>query len=249
MPEPPPGFAATGDVARLIARREHLEELVTLGLQEPAEWTRRLAGGSSGSGRGPTAVVELPSGATRLRLKQMRRGGTLAALWRERYLGVSRLLGNLTLPDEAVLRGIATPAPVALLLQPGPPGFFRAWIAFENLDRAEDLCSVLLSERPPRPHEYTALAELVRRLHERGIEHRDLNLGNLLLERRQEEGARAWVVDLDRARLHAGPVPPRRRRAVLERLLRSYFKEVGADSPTGEGFVRFMSQAARGDEA
>ncbi len=73
-----------------------------------------------------------------------------------------------------------------------------------------------------------AAGRLVRLLHRRGIEHKDLNLKNILLsfavigsERGTGHDPRAMILDLDRARLHAAAVPERIRRKMLTRFWRS----------------------------
>jgi hypothetical protein len=67
----------------------------------------------------------------------------------------------------------------------------------------------------------------VRRMHDLGIDHRDLNAGNLLV-RGAGAGAEAFVVDLDRARLSPEPLAFALRRRTLRRLERSWVKLHGA---------------------
>jgi 3-deoxy-D-manno-octulosonic acid kinase len=227
----PPGYAAVGDPgSRLIASREHLEALERAGLSRRDGWQALLADGDARRGRGATTRVELPNGSC-LRLKQLRRGGVAAALWRERFIGKGRLVRNVTVPLEALLRGIATAVPVALLMVPGPPGLFRGWMAFEELEDVRDLATCLSGPAPPGTDELAHVARLVRAMHDAGLEHRDLNLGNLLL-RRADGAAQAFVIDLDGARLHAGPLPFRLRQRALRRLVRSHAKIV---DPTAGG--------------
>ena len=78
------------DAETWIVAARHRAALERAGLLTLGSWQARLAGGRS-AGRGRTARVELGDG-TWLRLKQMRRGGRLAGLWRERYLGSRRFL-------------------------------------------------------------------------------------------------------------------------------------------------------------
>ena len=66
-------------------------------------------------------------------------------------------------------------------------------------------------------------------MHDAGVEHRDLNLGNLLV-RAGSTGIEAFVLDLDAARIHARPLGPRARRLALRRLERSYVKARRAES-------------------
>ena len=65
-------------------------------------------------------------------------------------------------------------------------------------------------------------------MHDRGLAHRDLNLGNLLI--RRGTAPQAFVIDLDRARLHVGPLGFHPRQRALRRLERSYVKSCVAGS-------------------
>jgi hypothetical protein len=128
---------------------------------------------------------------------------------------------------------VATAAPVALLLREGPTGLFEAWLATEEIEGARDLLTRLAAmPTPARESLLNAMAE-VRRAHEAGLDHRDLNLGNVLV--RGLDDGEAFLVDLDRARLRSRPLPFRARRSALRRIQRSYEKRFGADGPLGEG--------------
>jgi len=165
-------------------------------------------------------------------LKRMRRGGFLRFVWRDRFSGARRLLANLTTPVEARRRGIPTAAPVALLLRRGPPGFYRAWMALEEIEGASDLRARFSTVPPAAVTEMSAVLACVRRMHDAGIEHRDLNVGNLLI-RAGERVPEVFVVDLDRVVLHDGPVSFRRRQSALRRLERSWVKTFGDAGPAG----------------
>ncbi len=155
------------------------------------------------------------------RIKRLCRGGWTASLWRDRFAGQRRLLDNLRVPVEAARRDVPTAAPMALLIEHAIAGLYRAWLAVEELD-ATDLRTRLVAGQPPSPGELRAVLQVVRRMHDRGVEHRDLNLGNLLVRRGPEP--RAFVIDLDRARLHRRPLGFRARLRALRRLERSYVK-------------------------
>jgi 3-deoxy-D-manno-octulosonic acid kinase len=67
-----------------------------------------------------------------------------------------------------------------------------------------------------------AVGGLVGRAHRAGLDHPDLNVGNLFLEP-ADPGWRAWLLDLDRATI--GPPSPDSTRRNLARLVRSLEKE------------------------
>jgi 3-deoxy-D-manno-octulosonic acid kinase len=210
--------------ATLVAEAARAAALVRAGLADPAGWEARLpARGRPGSGRGGSVALEL-AGVGPVRLKALRRGGLARRLWSERHAGRGRLLANLALPLEARARGIPTPAPVALLTVEGPPGLHRGWLAVEEIPGAVDLATRFAAGPPPEREELAVVIALVRRMHDRGLEHRDLNLGNLLLRQAPGGASEGFVIDLDRARLRSAPLGAGRRRRGLRRLERSCLK-------------------------
>ncbi len=238
------GFVEVGGPLgrRLLVRTDRREEMVAAGLLDPARWEAGL--GEGGPGRGRAGLLTLPGGA--VWGKRMRRGGAVGRLWRDRFAGRDRLVQNVTVAAEAVARGVSTAAPVALLTEEGPPGLFRGWLATEWLEGARDLAT-LLGERAVGPTEVAAALAAVRAMHDAGVEHPDLNLGNLLL-RLAPAGAQAFVIDLDRARLRRRSLSPARRQAALRRLERSHAKMFGTAGPFGgDGALWYEGYA--GDDA
>lgn len=229
----PEGFVLDRDGRDvLVARQDSLDDLRRLGLGRALRFEELVRAAPVGSGRGRTARIEVSPGR-RWVLKRMRRGGLLRVFWRERFRGTGRLLANLTTPIEAERRGIRTARPVALLVRGGPPGLHRAWMATEEIEGAEDL-RARFSADPSRPRaEMPVVLAFVRGMHDAGIDHRDLNLGNLLIHE-DERGPRVFVVDLDRALLTRTPVSFARRQRALRRLERSWAKTLGRDGPAGE---------------
>lgn len=217
-----------GEGRRLLVTADRRAAVLAAGLSDPGAWEFRLAGG--GSGRGAAGRLVLPDGGEVV-LKRMRRGGGLGSLWRDRFPGRGRLVRNVTVAREAVERGVPTPRVVALLTEEGPPGLFRGWLASERVEGAIDLAELLRSGRAGEADLAAALAA-ARALHDAGIEHADLNLGNLLV-RPGGSGPEGFVVDLDRARLRRGGLSSRARQAALRRLERSHAKLFGAPAPFG----------------
>ncbi len=140
-----------------------------------------------------------------------------------------------------------TPLPLALLLHRVAGGLYEAWLGVEEVEGAADLLSKLSAGEASRD-DIAAAMRSVRKMHDEGVEHRDLNLGNLLL--RVVEGApEGWVVDLDRARLHDAPLGTPLRRAGLERLQRSWLKYVGSPPVGGFDSTILRELYAGGDDA
>ncbi len=160
-----------------------------LGLTDQSRWNASIEAGTR-AGRGKIAHIE--DAGRHLTLKQLRRGGLAARLWRDRFAARDRLIRNLSLPRAARQRGVATPAALALLVVGGPPGLWRGWLATETVVGGRDLGGLLLADGI-RDRDWRAALDAVRGLHDAGFEHPDLNLGNLLLD----PAGRAWILDLD----------------------------------------------------
>jgi len=222
MPAPPTGFSLREQPWGILIVADRLrDEFLAEGLEEPGRWQARIGPqADAASGRGATARITL-AGGTSVILKKMRRGGWAGRLWRDRYVGKQRLLDNLRAPVEAAARGIPTAAPVALALAPGTGLLYQGWLAVEEIPGARDLAAIYRRGSVPPEPVLRAAAALVRRMHDAGLEHRDLNLGNLLARESGGEEPEAFVIDLDRARFQAGPLPFRPRQRALRRLERS----------------------------
>ncbi len=226
-PRLPSGYRVVNRGACCFIVDGELEEPLTqAGLDRIAGWVERLNATGGGPSRGKTARLSIAGQV--FRLKQLRRGGAFGRLWCDRFPGRRRLLRNLRLSAEARRRGVSTPRAVALLLVQGPPGLHRGWLALEEVDGAEDLASRFNSERPPTISELSAVMHVVKAMHDAGIEHRDLNLGNLLIRASGIE-PQAFVIDLDGARSYSQALGFERRQRSLRRLERSYVKWVDTE--------------------
>lgn len=233
-PEPPGGFVLRpeGDGALYVSKP--LEEaLCSHGLAGWAGWDRLLAAGETATGRGATAVVSAASGPA-WRLKRMRRGGYAARIWRDRYASADRLVETLAASVEVLARGVATARPVALILESGHGGLVRGAMAFEEIAGSEDLARRVVSGRVTR-EDLTAAVGIVRTMHDRGIAHPDLNLGNVLLRSAAGGSPEVFVIDLDRASFTEGPLDFQARQAAVRRLERSCAKLTGEPGPLGAG--------------
>jgi hypothetical protein len=101
---------------------------------------------------------------------------------------------------------------------------YQGWLALDEIPGGADLRSRFVSGPEPDREELAACLGLVRRMHDAGVEHRDLNLGNLLLRSGPGGEPQPFVLDLDKARLHAEPLGRRARQRALRRLERSLVK-------------------------
>jgi 3-deoxy-D-manno-octulosonic acid kinase len=189
-------------------------------------------------GRGPVVVVPRPDRpgreGERWVVRHYHRGGAVARALSDRYLrvGTPRPFIELRLLAAMHERGVPAPEPVGAAVYTAG-AFYRGDLVTVWVPDSTDLATILFGPlagaggwtpngagHDPRLAAMSEAGRLVRRLHDRGVEHRDLNLKNVLLDRSQA-GPRALILDLDRARLHEGKVPERARRAMVSRFWRS----------------------------
>lgn len=225
---PPAGYRrwrqAPHDVVALEsvanATREAIEEAGSLHAWASSASERRLAGG-----RGPAWRVVL--GGFPAAVRHYRRGGWMAPVLGDRYLDAPpRPFRELAVSETLRGRGVATPRVLVAAATRAGIGY-RADLATEWLGPGHDLAALLRAGTYPAAERHAALVAAGRevgRAHAAGLDHPDLQLGNLFL-RPPPEAWRAWLLDLDRARIRPAPSAARAE-ANLARLERSLAKAV-----------------------
>ena len=225
----PAGYslAREGNRFRVIraGREADLAGLMTTPLAE----LRRAPGAlpAPGGRAAPVSVpVPGPGDGGRVLVRPYSHGGLLGRMRGRTFLGPERALRELSVSDAAERLGLPVPAPLGLTLERRGAGRWRMEAWLEWIPGATAL-SAALRDSALSPEDRTglvrAVADAVRRAHDAGLAHFDLNSRNVLV--RRESGTwRTWIVDLDRARI----VPRMERRARegrIARLLRSLAKE------------------------
>ena len=142
------------------------------------------------------------------------RGGSIAPILGDRYARiVSRSFRELEVTTAARMKGVPTPIVVAAA-EYVAAAFLRFDIVLQYIEDSRDLAAAIFED----PHSAEVAAHAIRAAVAGGLVHTDLNLKNILVA-----GEKAWIIDLDRARLE--PMPNRSAAlAMRERLLRSLRK-------------------------
>jgi 3-deoxy-D-manno-octulosonic acid kinase len=183
--------------------------------------------------RGRGAVYSVPAPGGRWVIRPYRRGGAVARpILGDRYvrLGLARPFVEAAASVEATRRGIPTPRVLAGLVYPAGP-FYRADLVTEYIGGAANLADALWAG-PPSPflsrrRALRAAGLLLASMARAGVEHVDLNAGNILL-RQEGENLTAMLLDLDRCLLKPeGAASFSRMLARLERSLRKLGERAG----------------------
>lgn len=203
----------------LVAHASLLDALLAAGALRglpPQAWGEHLF--DVGGGRLPLSGIRVPGHAQVLLVKSIRRGGVLGPLLGGR-LPLARIAREIALSREFAGLGIPTPRVLAARIEASHlPGVARRVDSVMEWVDGVDLATWLI-RRPPRAVQRQVLARagvVVARMHAAGIDHQDLNLRNLLVDR----GGQVHLLDLGDSRRTARD----RRAANLARLYRSVVK-------------------------
>lgn len=165
-------------------------------------------------------------------LRRCLRGGMAARVVRDRYLWLgeerTRSFEELRLLGELRRRELPVPAPVAACYQRGLLSY-RAALITERLAGVQSL-SVMLADRRMDEARWSTVGRCLRRFHDAGVQHADLNADNIMLG----EPGSVWVLDFDRGRLRE---PGAWRERVLDRLARSIAKRRPGATDWQAGFA------------
>jgi 3-deoxy-D-manno-octulosonic acid kinase len=177
-------------------------------------------------GRGSISFIRL--GDDRLVLRRYLRGGLAAKLSQDRYLWSgeprTRPFSELRLLGRLAELGLPVPAPVAARYRRGLLTYTGELVT-RLLPDTESLAARWTAGRDSRD-DWERAGRCIRRFHEAGVQHADLNANNIMLGR---DGG-VWLLDFDRGRLRE-PGPWRER--VLARLARS-LEKIGTAAGRGD---------------
>lgn len=208
-------MVAAEDVAEAV--RAALEAAPSL-----AAWARAHEERSRPGGRGTVHVTRLAN--RRALVRHARRGGWMRPLGDRYFDRPPRPFRELAVSVRLRAHGVSTPEVLAALVVPARPGY-RADLATVWIEPGHDLRALLAASTYPAEARRAGLAASGRevgRAHRAGLDHPDLNVGNLFLQP-ADPGWRAWLLDLDRATI--GPPSPETARRNVARLVRSLEKE------------------------
>ncbi|MCP4006957.1 MAG: hypothetical protein GY725_22485 [bacterium] len=247
--EVPPGYVVhrVADVWLILDRNE-TPDLMRLRLADPAVRKTLFARGPR-RGRGTTPSVALRHDL-RVVLRRYRHGGLLGWLTGSLYVGTSRAAEELSVTAAAEALDAPVPHALCVVLWPVFGPFWSAMIGTREEPNASELLGVLHSLKDVKARRIliAEVADAVRRLHDAGVDHRDLQLRNLLVVP-NSGGRRIVAVDLDKAVFHgSGGLSSSVRANNLGRLHRSAVKNGLAGSRIGpRELAIFASAYTRGD--
>jgi 3-deoxy-D-manno-octulosonic acid kinase len=181
-------------------------------------WQQQNAVVGSAQGRGTTWFVQTQKSQAALR--HYHRGGLFGKLISDSYWfsgwDKTRSYAEFLLLKQLADSGVNVPKPIAA--RATKSGItYKADLLSEKIANAEDLVGILQKEALP-PETYQAIGAEIAKMHKAQVNHTDLNIHNILLDR---EG-KVWIIDFDKCFQQQGTDW---QQSNLDRLLRSFFKE------------------------
>ncbi|MEQ5800496.1 3-deoxy-D-manno-octulosonic acid kinase [Halomonas sp. H10-9-1] len=193
---------------------------------DPGWWQAQGRITGQAPGRGASLFLNAGNGEEWV-LRPYRRGGLMARLSEARYLWTglerTRAFRELRLTVDLHARGLPVPRPVAADVSHHGLTYSAALITV-RIPGARALAS-LLENGEADDDLLQRVGATIRRFHDVGLDHVDLNARNLLVD----EGGKVWLIDLDRCRLRPDGAWKERN---LERLERSLVKFGAPDAMT-----------------
>ena len=163
---------------------------------DPEYWRRHDAIEGSARGRGTTWFIR--AGDSGFVLRHYRRGGLVAKISKDRYWWRSdaetRSFAEWYLTYHLHRAGLPVPTPIAArYVRRGL--FYRADLITQRIEDSEPLARALL-EGPLPLTQWIEIGRCIRRFHDAGVHHADLNAHNILLTPKQ-----VYLIDFDRGEL------------------------------------------------
>lgn len=154
-------------------------------------------------------------------LRHYYRGGLVGKFNRDRFareaIITSRAMAEFALLLQLRELDLPVPQPIAARYQRASFWGYRADILVAVIADAQDLFKVLC-QRQLTPAQWCLVGATIRRLHQCGVYHSDLNCHNLMLD----NADKVWIVDFDKCGFRSAG---QWQQANLQRLLRSLLKE------------------------
>ncbi len=156
-------------------------------------------------------------------LREYRRGGLIARLSEASYLFLResdvRAFAEFRLLNVLADQGLPVPKPVAARYQRKSPFLYCASIIIERIADSVPLADRFLSMELGLWHR---LGRVLRRFHDAGVMHADLNCYNILVQ-----GDDFYLIDFDKSRIRGESGAARWKKSTLDRLYRSLKKVAG----------------------
>ena len=157
-------------------------------------WAQRSSIVGFAEGRGTTFFIQHQGRDFVLRHYQ--RGGLVSKISKDKYIWLglrfTRPWREWALLEKMIEKGLPVPIPAAMKVE-RKGLLYTADIMMHRIPNSRTLMQILMADKLTEGY-WIAIGSVIRRFHEDGIYHADLNANNILLD----EGGRCFLIDFDR---------------------------------------------------
>ncbi len=184
----------------VILADSYRDKLLEAGIADPDVMIKQASPVETPGGRGK--VYSISPGGVKLVIRHYEHGGFFRKVLGDLFLGAWRPLKELALTRRAFSMGLPVPESIAVCMKKQLGIFTRSWFISKEIRGAVEI-AVLFAGTGMEPVSEKrkllyAVAGAIRVMHDRGLYHNDLNLGNILA-RKKDEGYEVFIVDLDKS--------------------------------------------------
>lgn len=169
-------------------------------LFDPGYWQEQGALAGEAVGRGSAWFLDTPFGSAVLR--EYLRGGLPARISRDRYVftgwAETRPVAEFRILEQLSGEGLPVPEPLAALVRRRGL-LYTGSLLMRKISGALPLADLMV-KRSERPRLWQQTGRCIRRFHDHGVVHADLNARNILVDLED----RIYLIDFDRARIAPG---------------------------------------------
>jgi 3-deoxy-D-manno-octulosonic acid kinase len=174
------------------------DEAPTVDWFNPEYWQAQHKITGTNTGRGITYFIQEHD--LKMVLRRYLRGGLIAKLITQSFwftgLTRTRVYQEIALLNYMRSCDLPVPRPIAGLITRHFGVYYRNAILIERIADAQDLHAYLLQQSLPLKI-WTALGHTIARMHLAGVDHHDLNIENILLDKQEK----LWLIDFDKCDL------------------------------------------------
>lgn len=204
---------------------EHLDWLRIFDASNPENW--QGANGFVRGGRGGIVKISFQN-HLKMVVKPLYRGGIIQLVNKSRHFSKARLFQEARLSNYLIRKKIPVPRMLIGRAEGVSPFFQKLHLGFEEICHAKNLFTLLKDENysvDAMRRVFFKAGEAIRALHNVGVFHHDLNLGNLLAVNinHEEKETGIKIIDLDRSTF-GKPLTLKIRALNLARLFRHVVK-------------------------
>jgi len=244
--------------AYYLVRKEHQEILDHVRIRRKtgpmSHRKNRVSPDVSRGGTSRLAFSEISDGSFMLRRSV--RGGILGRLTGRTYVGTrTRMFCETALTAYAARMGIPVADIIIASREPIAPFLYRGWVLTREVPNSQNFSSYLdslpetlsLKENEEKRAVLASLAKWITRMHDFGIYHGDLHIGNILVQTSPGEDPRIFLIDFDKSKVVKRMSLPKRIKNLM-RLYRSIVKRPNLSNKlTLNDIERFLYAYLGGD--